>query len=230
MVNYSTRLHTMELGPMENFIYLIEECDSSAVAVVDPAWEVDKILDYVGERSLNIQTILLTHGHNDHINGVDDLQQSTGAEVFISRVEAEFFGLEERGWSMFEAPHQISLGETEILGVATPGHTPGSICYYVDGNLITGDTMFVYGCGRCDLDGGDPVAMFHSLRGLLEQFDQTTRVFPGHNYSTEKSSTLQSERDGNPFLRFDDEESFVHYRMELHDQVRRAPYGPEHTS
>lgn len=230
MVNYSTQLHTLELGPMENFIYLIEDCATATAAVVDPAWEVEKIIDYAAERKLKITTIILTHGHNDHINGVESLQQKSGAKVYINTIEAKFFGLENMDWSSFNAPFKIDLGSTEILAVETPGHTPGGVCYYTDGNLITGDTLFVYGCGRCDLDGSDPVAMFHSLHGLLDQFDPETRVFPGHNYSIDKSSTLKQERAGNPFMHFDDEESFTKYRMELHDQTRSAPYGPMENS
>lgn len=226
-------IHTLELGPMENLVYLIEDSQSATAAVVDPAWEVGKILQLVAERELKITTILLTHGHSDHINGVEQLQQESGAEVYISRQDASFFGLEEMGWNLFDAPFSHSLGESEITAIATPGHTPGGTCYYLggnwgvrSGNLLTGDTLFVYGCGRCDLEGGDAVAMYHSLRGLVERFDPQTAVFPGHNYSTQISSTLAQERSGNPFLQFDSEEEFVHYRMDLHDRIRSAPYGP----
>lgn len=230
MVNYSTQIHTLELGPMENLVYLIEDCATATAAVVDPAWEVEKIISYADERGLKITTIILTHGHDDHINGVETLRQESGAKVYINSREAEFFELENMEWSRFDAPFRIPLGHTEILGVETPGHTPGGVCYYTDGNLITGDTLFVYGCGRCDLDGGDPVAMFHSLHGLLDQFAPETMVFPGHNYSITRSSTLKQERAGNPFMHFNDEASFVEYRMELHDRVRSAPYGPVESS
>ncbi len=219
-------IDTLELGPMENLVYLIKDCSTDTAAVVDPAWEVEAILQCAAERGVVISTILLTHGHQDHINGAAQLQRETGAEVHISRQEAQFFALEASGWSLFDAPMHLTLGESEILGVATPGHTPGSVCYYVDGNLFTGDTLFVYGCGRCDLEGSDPVAMFHSLHGLVDRFDPATRVYPGHSYSTALSSTLGEECLGNPFLQLTDVEEFVHYRMVLHDQIRSAPYGP----
>ncbi len=219
-------IHTLELGPMENLVYLIEDRSTATAAVIDPAWEVETILRFAEERGLAVSTVLLTHGHQDHINGASQLRRETGAEVYISRQEAQFFALEASEWSLFDAPLHLNLGESEILGVATPGHTPGGVCYYVEDNLFTGDTLFVYGCGRCDLDGSDPVAMFHSLHELLRRFDPATRVYPGHNYSTQMSSTLGEERLGNPFLQFTEMEAFVHYRMELHDQTRSAPYGP----
>ncbi len=218
-------IHTLELGPMENFIHLIVDRASAAAAVVDPAWEVEAILDFAKREGVEITTILLTHGHHDHINGVEVLQRATGATVYLSRQDAQHFGLQQKGWDLFEAPFQISLGESVVEALATPGHTPGSTCYHVDHHLITGDTLFVFGCGRCDLEGGDPLAMYRSLHRLLEQFPAETRVYPGHNYSTQPRSTLAEERAGNPFLHCRDEADFVDYRMVRHDRERNSPYG-----
>lgn len=218
-------IHTLELGAMENYIHLIIDRGSATAAVVDPAWEPEQIVAFCEKEGVEITTILLTHGHNDHINGVEPLQRATGATVHLSQREAEHFALAGRGWHTFEAPCQIRLGESEIDVVATPGHTPGGSCYYVDGSLITGDTLFVYGCGRCDLEGGDPREMYRSLQ-RLQQFAPETRIYPGHSYSTEATSTLAQELVGNPFLHCESEAEFVEYRMERHDRERSSPYGP----
>ncbi len=219
-------IHTLKLGLMSNNIHCIVDRTSATMAVVDPAWEVRKIIDFAEVEGVEITTILLTHGHHDHINGVEPLRKVTGATVYLSATEAQFFQLEQFGWNSFETPFTLSLGGSAIEAVATPGHTPGGVCYHVEGHLITGDTLFVFGCGRCDLDGGDPRQMYHSLNGLLQQFVPETVVYPGHSYSMQATSTLAEERAGNPFLHCESEEAFIDYRMVRHDRERSSPYGP----
>ena len=93
--------------------------------------------------------------------------------------------------------------------------------------MLTGDTLFVFGCGRCDLAGGDAEVMHHTLGKLQTDLSQTTRVYPGHNYATKTHATMAEQMAGNPFLQIADLKDFVHYRMDVHDQVRDSPYGPE---
>ncbi|MBT3347126.1 MAG: MBL fold metallo-hydrolase [Thiotrichales bacterium] len=207
------KIHRLELGGMENLIHLVEDEESNTLAVIDPAWEVGKITAFAEERGLKIVAILQTHGHFDHVDGTEELAAVTGAKVYISAIEASFFELDNKGWEMFSAPFSYKLGSSEIIGVATPGHTPGGVCYFVDGNLITGDTLFVNGCGRCDLPGGDSATLYRSLRSLVEKFPPETKVYPGHHYALEYSSTLEQELVSNPYLRCESEDEFVNYRM-----------------
>lgn len=218
-------IETLALGPMENYIHLIVDRPSGKVAVVDPAWEVEKILARVEAEGWHVEWILLTHGHRDHVNGVEALQAATGAAVYVRQQEVDHFQFQERDWSTFEGGKQWPLGESTIEAIPTPGHTPGGTCYHVGDHLVTGDTLFVYGCGRCDLEGGDPRQMYHSLQRLLD-LPAHTRIYPGHSYSLQPTSTLAEERAGNPFLHCEDEEAFVEYRMVRHDQERESPYGP----
>jgi len=118
------------------------------------------------------------------------------------------------------------LGKSEIEILHTPGHTPGSACYMIDGNLIAGDTLFVFGCGRCDLQGGDPKQMYATLKHMKEHLPNGTLIHPGHNYAQAPVSTLQEQIEGNPFMHFSDVAQFVDYRMHIHDRTRDAPYGP----
>ncbi len=220
-------IHALELGPMENFVYLIQDDATGRAAVVDPAWEVPEVLRLAEQRGLRITDILLTHSHHDHVNGIETLLEAGEARIHLLKAEAQFW---ERYLDLPTLHHGgdvIELGDTEIKVLHTPGHTPGSACYRLGNDLITGDTLFVYGCGRCDLHGGDPERMFHTLKDLGEGLPSSTVVHPGHNYAEMPVSTLAEQMDGNPFLHFDNVREFVHYRMHVHDQIRNSPYGPE---
>jgi len=216
-------IEVMELGPMENFIYLIQDHATGRVAVVDPAWEVDKILSRVNQQNLKITDILLTHSHHDHINGVDEVLNHFDAQVHLLKAEAKFWGKSSPA-ALHHGGDNITLGDTEISVLHTPGHTPGSACYHVGNNLIAGDTLFVFGCGRCDLAGGDPNQMFETLRRIKVELPKQTLLYPGHNYAVKSTSTLEEQIDGNPFMHFNDVGEFVDYRMHEHDKIRHSPY------
>ena len=219
-------LQAMELGPMENFVYLIKDAKSNRVAVVDPAWEVDKIIQAVKSQGVQITDILLTHSHFDHVNGIDGILETFDAQIHLLKAEAKFWGNYQTSPSLHYGGDIIELGETKIEVSHTPGHTPGSACFRVGDNLIAGDTLFVFGCGRCDLAGGDPNEMFKTLRRLKQELPTQLVLHPGHNYSVTPTSTIEEQIKGNPFLHFDDEEAFVRYRMHEHDKIRSSPYHP----
>jgi hydroxyacylglutathione hydrolase len=167
-----------------------------------------------------------TTSHHDHINGIDELQQHTDAQLHLLKPEAEFWGEKLDLPTLHHGGDVIQLGKTPITILFTPGHTPGSACYHLGSDLITGDTMFVYGCGRCDLRGGDPEEMFDTLNKLRTEMPRNTVIHPGHNYSVTPISTLDDEIAGNPFFHFEDRDKFIEYRMEVHDKVRSAPLHP----
>ncbi|AHK79516.1 metallo-beta-lactamase [Ectothiorhodospira haloalkaliphila] len=220
-------VHTLQLGPMDNFIYLLEDKASRQAAIVDPAWEVDEALERARSLGLDITHILLTHTHQDHINGLDEVRAQTGAEVHLLQAEADYWGQAPTDAVLHNDGDEIRLGDTLIRVLHTPGHTPGGTCYHLGDDLITGDTLFVYGCGRCDLKQGDPKAMLRSLKRLRDELPGRTVIHPGHDYGVQPTSTLAEQAQGNPFMHFEDEAAFVHYRMEEHDRVRSGPYGPE---
>lgn len=223
----SYRIHTRQLGPMDNFIYLIEDVESSRGAVVDPAWDVPAILDLATAQGIQITDILLTHSHHDHINGVAGILDATDAQVHLLKAEADFYGHNLPQPALHHGGDILRLGKTPIEFLHTPGHTPGSACYRVEDDLIVGDTLFVFGCGRCDLPGGDPKQMYDSLRKLRENLPWYLRLLPGHDYGVKPTSTLQEQAECNPFMRIHDLGRFIRYRMHDHDQVRHPPYAPE---
>jgi glyoxylase-like metal-dependent hydrolase (beta-lactamase superfamily II) len=219
-------IHALELGPMENFVYLIEDHASCRAAVVDPAWDVEQVLALADEQGVRVTDILLTHSHHDHINGIEQVLDRFDAQVHLLKPEAQFWGHYLDLPTLHHGGDVVELGDTAIEVLHTPGHTPGSACYRVGDHLLTGDTLFVFGCGRCDLRGGDPEQMFVTLKDMIERLPRETVIHPGHNYAEKETSTLAEQIEGNPFLHFDDVARFTHYRMHYHDRHRNAPYRP----
>lgn len=220
-------IYSMELGPMENFIYLIHDHASDTAAIVDPAWEIDEVLDFADAKGIKITDILLTHSHHDHINGLQQTLEHSDAKVHLLKPEASFWGAELNKPELHHGGDQIEVGESQIKIMHTPGHTPGSACYHIGDDVIAGDTLFVFGCGRCDLKGGDPEEMFQTLKKMKSELPATTVLHPGHNYAPQSpTSTMQTQCQGNPFLHFDEPADFVKYRMHVHDKIRDTPYFP----
>ena len=217
-------IQAMELGPMENFIYLLIDESTKTAAVVDPAWDVAAIIDRAKQLGITITDILLTHSHNDHINGLDKLLNHCDAQVHLLKSEATFWGADLVKPNIHHGGDQIKLGKTEIEVMHTPGHTPGSACYRIGDDLITGDTLFVFGCGRCDLQGGNPEQMHTTLKRFRDELPSTIVIHPGHHYAVQETSTIGEELEGNPFLHFTEVDRFVRYRMKVHDQIRNSPY------
>lgn len=217
---------TLELGPMENFIYLVHDRASGRMAVVDPAWEPEAILKAARELGGRITDILLTHSHNDHVNAVEAVLSACDAQVHLLSAEAQFWDRKLNAPTLHHGGDIITLGDTRIDVLHTPGHTPGSACYKVGNNLIAGDTLFVFGCGRCDLRGGDPNRLYDTLRKIRAELPGETLLLPGHNYAEKPSTTMQEQYEGNPFFHFHDREAFVHFRMHEHDRTRSPPLTP----
>jgi glyoxylase-like metal-dependent hydrolase (beta-lactamase superfamily II) len=219
-------IHALELGPMENFVYLIHDHATDSAAVIDPAWDVGRITALADERELRITDVLLTHSHNDHVNGVEEVLEHSDARLHLLKREADFWNRRLQRPTLHHGQDRIQLGGTEIEILHTPGHTPGSACYRLGDDLITGDTLFVFGCGRCDLKGGDPEQMFTTLKRLRDELPRDTVIHPGHNYAERPTSTLQEQTEDNPFMHFHDVRGFVNYRMHEHDRTRSTPYRP----
>ena len=222
----SFSIDVLELGPMENFVYLIQDHASGRAAIVDPAWDVASMIALAERKGRRITDILLTHSHHDHINGIETVLEHYDAQLHLLQPEAQFWGQHLDLPTLHHGGDLIQIGETPVEVLHTPGHTPGSACYRVHNELITGDTLFVFGCGRCDLSGGDPNVMYDTLRQMRDTLPAETVIHPGHNYAVKPVSTLGEQAEGNPFMHFDEREDFVRYRMHYHGQHRCAPYGP----
>ena len=212
-MNEAILIKQFELGTLKNFIHLICNKETKDLVVIDPAWDIDTIRDWVEENNYRIKAILLTHGHADHIEGYKKLLETHDVPVYISKVEADFYNIEGKNIVTVEADYQYDLGGIPIDFIPTPGHTPGGQCFLAGGHLIAGDTLFIDGCGRCDMVGGDPVKMFNSIHNRLMKLPDSTMIYPGHYYHEKRCYTLANQKKTNPYMLADKLEDFVARRM-----------------
>lgn len=197
---------------MQNFVYLVGDREKREALVVDPAWNVPAILEAAERDGIQVKGALITHTHFDHINGLEALLEKTDGTVYIHKNEAECLKGMKANIKQISGGDQIKIGRVEITFLHTPGHTPGSQCFLAEDNLISGDTLFINACGRCDLPGGDPEEMYRSL-SRLRDLNSATVLYPGHNYADRPTSTIAQERESNPYLQKTGLESFLKFRM-----------------
>lgn len=206
-------LDLLTLGPVDrpNHIYVLWDEQSGDAIVIDPAWNAGKLRDFCDARSLNVRGILLTHSHGDHCNAADELAELTGAPIHISAAESVFSMLDTSNYLKFEHSTKLVLGSILAACIVTPGHTPGSTCFYVDDRLFTGDTLFYEGCGYTHLKGGDPGALFDSLQMLKEVIPASCVVFPGHTFRSPLGLTFGALCEKNPYTRFQTKSAFSRF-------------------
>ena len=194
------KLYTLTLGAYQTNTYIFHEENSKTCCVADPGYQADTILDSLAKLGLDLEAILLTHGHFDHVGAVKELAAETGCKVFIHAAESTMPPMMTAGPLYYT--HTYGEGDTlrlaglDISVLHTPGHTPGSVCLLCGSILLSGDTLFAGSCGRTDLPGGDWATIRDSL-GRIASMEADFRVFPGHGEST----TLSREKQYNPYLR-----------------------------
>jgi glyoxylase-like metal-dependent hydrolase (beta-lactamase superfamily II) len=214
-------LKQMECGPMQNYVYLIGDPATRQVAVVDPAWDVESIVQAARQDDYTISKVLITHTHQDHtggelfghyIPGVVELLELVDVPVYVHKTETHILKKVPTSSKVPTENNQvIDLGgDVQITLLHTPGHTPGSQCFLVQQRLISGDTLFIGACGRVDLPNSSPEEMYDSLTNKLMRLDDTTILYPGHNYARKPTSTIGDERRQNPYVQFTSLHAFLH--------------------
>jgi glyoxylase-like metal-dependent hydrolase (beta-lactamase superfamily II) len=195
---------------MVNFVYLVGDRETGEAVAIDPAYDVRGLLDILAEDSMRLTGALASHYHPDHvggsmmghtISGVRELLMVQPVPIHVQHEEAEWVlrvtETSETDLVRHRSGDVVTVGDIPIELIHTPGHTPGSQCFLVDGRLVSGDTLFLEGCGRTDLPGGDPAALYESLTQRLAKVPDDTVLFPGHLYSAEPSATMGETRKWN---------------------------------
>lgn len=200
---------------MANFVYAIGDRDSGEVLLVDPAWAVRELVELVQADGMRVAGALVTHYHPDHcggdlmgipVDGIATLMDVAPCKVHVHKAEAagvqQVTGVDASDLVGHDSGDRIRAGDVEVELLHTPGHTPGSCCFRLQGGLVAGDTLFLQGCGRTDLPGGDPEELFHSL-AKLKTLPADTVLYPGHAYGGAQAS-MEVVRQTNPYLAIDE--------------------------
>ncbi|MCU1698669.1 MAG: beta-lactamase domain protein [Mycobacterium sp.] len=205
---------------MRNFSYLIGDRETGDCLVVDPAYAANDLVDALEADGMHLSGVLATHHHPDHVGGsmmgfelkgLAELLERVSVPVHVNSHEAEWISritcIPLGDLTSHDHGDKVNVGDVEIELLHTPGHTPGSQCFLLDGRLVAGDTLFLEGCGRTDFPGGNVDDMFRSLQALAALPGNPT-VFPGHWYSTEPSAPLADVRRTNYVYRANDLEQW----------------------
>jgi glyoxylase-like metal-dependent hydrolase (beta-lactamase superfamily II) len=195
---------------MVNFVYTVGDRESGEALLIDPAYAVGDLLDVLEADGMRCVGVLGTHYHPDHIGGdlggwsiegITALLERIDVPVHVQRDEVPWVerttGVTADHLVAHDSGDVVEVGGIGVELVHTPGHTPGSQCFMVDGRLVSGDTLFLEGCGRTDLPGSDPEAMYESLTTRLARIPDDAVLFPGHLYSSEPSATMGETRRHN---------------------------------
>jgi len=209
------KIDTIVLGDLEANCYCVRKTNKERKClIIDPGLQPEPLIRFLKANAYDPVSIILTHGHVDHIGGNQEMKDKTGAQIIIHRDDADMLvstpAMILRMFGAKPSPAAdrtvadgdvIALGGISLKVLHTPGHSPGSMSLYTEGFVFTGDTLFVGGVGRTDLPGGSGQVMARSIREKLCTLPDETKVMPGHHYGSAPTSTIGSEKASNPFLR-----------------------------
>ncbi len=196
------------VGTFQNFSYIIGDDKTKSAALVDPAWEVDRLLKLCEESGLKVSYVINTHSHHDHVEGNEAVANRTGARIVMHEKSPVRKDIAVKDGDMIE------IGSLKVGIIHTPGHCPDHICLQVDGKLLTGDILFVGECGRTDLAGGNSGELYDSLMKKILTLEDSIEVYPGHDYGSKPSSTIGFERENNYTLKPRTRDEFIKFMAE----------------
>ena len=198
---------------MENFLYFLGCAETKEIAVIDPAWDVKYLLAEAKKNGWTITQVLLTHGHPDHVNGLPDILKTHDVPIYVSKHESPFYKPHHKNIREVSPNDVLTIGKIQVKCLHTPGHSPGCQCFLIGNQMISGDTIFIDGCGRCDLPGSDAKAMYNSLYNIIKKLPDDIVLYPGHNYGPTPYATIGEQKKTNPYLQCRNLEEFLYERM-----------------
>jgi len=193
----------MEVGTMQNFVYLLADRPSGEALVIDSGWEIEPVVNAAKEAKVKVKFVVATHNHFDHTSTLKELAGALGAKVVAHERSPIDHDVSVKGGDV------LRVGKSEVRVIHTPGHTADSICLYDGENLFTGDALFIGNCGRTDLPGGSTEEMFRSLHDVILKLPPSTIIYPGHDYGDVPSRKLGEEALSNPALSARNYEEFL---------------------
>jgi hydroxyacylglutathione hydrolase len=205
---YNSKIEVIQVpvGTMANFTYILADRDTAKACVIDPSWDLEKLFEILKRNNWNLEYIINTHTHFDHILGNEQVASVTGAKIIQhenSNQPSDKFVKDEE---------IVYMGNIPLKILYTPGHSNDSICIVIEDKFIfTGDTIFVGNCGRVDLPGGDAKKLYNSIFNVISKLDESLIVYPGHNYGSYPTSTIKEEKKTSPIFSPRTEEDFVKF-------------------
>lgn len=196
-----------------NYCYFVVDKETRKTLIIDPAWEMETFEELIEKNGTGLSLVLLTHSHYDHTNLANDLYLKYHPKIYMSSDEMVRYGYRGLGISGVEDNQILKLGNRKITCLLTLGHTEGSMCFKLDDCFFTGDTIFIEGCGVCDLVGSNPEQMFDSLQMLKRTIRPNVKVFPGHAFGKQPGVTFSEICRDNIYLNINDKQKFVEFRM-----------------
>ncbi len=193
------------VGSMANFTYVVADEKTRLAAVIDPSWDLEKVLNVLKTNELKLQYIINTHTHFDHVLGNEQLTTLAGAKIIMHKNSTLDKDI------TVDDGDTIQLGNLNMKVIHTPGHSKDAICLLVENKLFTGDTLFVGNCGRIDLPGASAAELHDSLFGKLAKMDDSIEIYPGHDYGSKPYSTIGDEKRTNYVLKSRTKEEFLHF-------------------
>lgn len=208
--NMSVIVHTIKtecLG-FTNYSYIVQEACSHNAVIIDASWSLEVYDKVIQKYQLEPKMIMLTHSHFDHTNLVNELQEKYQLKVYMSELEATYYHYKCRNLNLLKNRDRVMVSQMMTISCyLTPGHTKGSMCYEVDGNLFTGDTLFFEGCGNVCARGGSPYEMFDSIQLIRANFADKEIIYPGHVYGKTVGQNLEDIKKNNAYFMLDEARS-----------------------
>jgi hydroxyacylglutathione hydrolase len=192
------------VGEMANFTYILVDEGAAKVAIIDPSWNLTDIIETLKKNSWKADYVINTHTHFDHVLGNEEIAAITGAKIVQHKDSTS-----NRDLAVSDGD-TIGLGKIRLIILHTPGHSADSMCIIADDKVIfTGDTLFVGSCGRVDLPGSNPNAMYDSLYRKIPKLNDSLVVYPGHDYGSRRTSTIGEEKNTNYILKQKTKQDFL---------------------
>ncbi|WP_152397566.1 MBL fold metallo-hydrolase [Paenibacillus cellulositrophicus] len=205
-------LRTVSL-PFINYTYIVVDSRTRQGMLVDPAWDIQIITGKLKELQVKVQGILLTHSHQDHVHLASELTEIYGCAVYMSAIEVDDYGFRCKNLIKVYDRERLRFGETTVTCIWTPGHTSGSMCYFLRECVFTGDTLFIEGCGECQFRGSSAEQMFDSIQKIKASVTPDMRVFPGHSFGEPPGASFSHLYDRNIYVQLESRKHFVDFRM-----------------